>query len=109
MVDVGPAFIADAQSAELVKPTERAFYNPAHLAKAAAVGLSTLGDAWLNAPAPQEDAVHFGMVGPVCIEAVGALNRAARLASNRREGFHQPYQLSHVVPVGSGQLARQRS
>ena len=43
LVDVGPAFIADAQAAELVKPTERSFDDPAHLAKAAAVRLSTLG------------------------------------------------------------------
>ena len=107
-MDVGPAFIADAQAPELMKPTERAFDDPAHLAETAAVGLTALGDARLNAPAPQEDAVHLGVIGAVGIEAVGALSRASRLASNRRDSLHQPYQLRHVVPVGSGQLARQR-
>jgi hypothetical protein len=53
--------------------------------------------------------VHFGVIGPVGIEAVGALNSTAGFASNRWDGLHQRDQLSHVVPVGARQLARQWS
>ena len=105
-MDVGPAFVADPQAAELMKPTDCAFDDPTELSKAAAVWRAALGDARFNAFAPQENAVHFGVVCAVGIEALRTLNRTARFASNRRDGVHQPDQLSHVVPVCSCQLAR---
>lgn len=40
LMEVGAAFVADAQAAELMQPTERAFNDPAGLTQAAAVGLA---------------------------------------------------------------------
>jgi len=107
-VDVGPAFVADPQAAELMKPTERAFDDPTDLAKAAALRRAALGNVRFNAFAPQEDAVHFGVVGAVGIEALRTLNRTAGFTSNGWDGLNQRDQLRHVVPVGARQLASQR-
>jgi hypothetical protein len=75
-VEVGTAFVADAQSFELVEPGEGALDDPAGLAWAGSVGDAASGDEGLDAALPQPPTVLV-----VVIAAVGKqpLGLAARL------------------------------
>lgn len=105
-MEVHAAFIADAESFELVEPGEGALDDPAGLAEAGAVGDAASGDEGLDAALPQQSVV-------LVVAAVGeqALGLAARTSP------HSPYagdcvqkrdQLRDVMPVPAGHGHGQR-
>ena len=101
-MDVDPAFVADAQPPELVKPTDRPFDDPTDLAQSAAVFAAAFGDHRLGADLTQRGAVRFTIVRAVGVQRIEAVARRARLAADRGHGVDQVQQLGHVVAVGGG-------
>ena len=69
-VDVKPSFVADAQSAELVEPTDRAFDDPAKHAQAATVIGSLFGNLRLGAHFAQRLTVGFGIIRAVGVKLI---------------------------------------
>jgi len=99
-MDVGPAFIADPQAAELVQPTDGPLHNPTEDAQSAAVLGITFGDAGLDASFGQLPPMRIGIVRPIAKEFIGASHRTAHLPGDGRNRIHQRDQLRYVVPVG---------
>jgi hypothetical protein len=108
LMDVRAAFVANAQAAELMQPTEGAFHDPACLAQAAAVRSSRasqlVGDPVLLQPA---------MVGGTAVRAITlddlrSLARPTDLALDGRNGGHEGLELATVMHVGGRQQDAQR-
>jgi len=106
-MNVGSALIANPQAAELMKPAERAFHNRSEFAKTATVGLSALGDARLDSAMPEQDAVHFRVVGPIRIEAFGAPDGCPRLP--RMAGMASTKAISWVTSCRFAPVSREAS
>jgi hypothetical protein len=65
LVDVGTAFVADAQTAVLMEPRDRALDDPALCAKTGAVWLLRARDGGADPAGTQLAAVVAGVVGAV--------------------------------------------
>jgi len=64
-MEISPAFVADAESFELVEPGEGALDDPAGAPESRAVCDATAGDERLDAELPQQAAVLVEVVAPV--------------------------------------------
>ena len=73
LMNVGPAFVADTQTAVAVQPGVRPLYRPARLAQPTAVRRPLLGDERLDAAPPQLLPLGLGGVGPISVQALGPL------------------------------------
>jgi len=107
-VDVGAAFPSDAQTAELVQPTQGALHHPAVDSQPAAVGGVASRQNRLDATKAQLLAMPFGVVPPVALDPVWPEAGSAHPASNWRNRVHQGQQLGHIVAVGPCENGRQR-
>ena len=107
-MDVGAAFVADEEVAELVQPGEGALYDPAEAAEAGAVLGFAACDQWCDAECAQLAAVELLVVAAVGDEALRASFRRAWSAAYRRDRFHQQQELGAVVAVGAGESPGQR-
>jgi hypothetical protein len=108
-VDVGAAFVADAEPAVLVQPGEGALDDPALFAEPGAVWLIVGGDAGADASGAELLAVAAGAVGAVAENPVGAAAWPASSAAHRRDRVDERKQLEDVVVVGGGERERERS
>ena len=70
-MNISPAFVADAQSAELVEPAQGTLDHPTRFAQAAAVRLADLGQQVLDAEALEEEGVGFAAVSTITLHDVG--------------------------------------
>jgi hypothetical protein len=108
LVDVGAAFVTNAQAAELVQPTQRAFDHPASFTQTTAVrGAATgqlVGDAALLQPAM----VSRTAVGTIALYRNGSLPRATDFAPHGGNGRYEWLQLAAVMHVSCRQLDAQR-
>jgi hypothetical protein len=109
LVDVGAAFVADAQTAELMQPTERTFYHPAGLAQTTAMRLTTAGQLISDTQTAQQSAVSGTAVGAIALNQIRASARSSHFAAHRWQRRQQRPQLTAVIHVGSGQLDAQRN
>jgi hypothetical protein len=105
-VDVWSSFKADPQTAELMKPTVRAFDNPAKHAQAAAVFGIAFRKHRSNTASPQSLAMGFGIVRSITLNTFGA-SPLSTFAANVRDRIHQRDQLRYVVSVRPCQRGRQ--
>jgi hypothetical protein len=99
--------VAYSQTAELMKPTVRAFDNPAKHTQAATMLGVALGQYRSNVASPQSRAMRFGIVRSITLDAFGSSPLPA-FATNFRDRIHQRDQLRYVVSIGPRQRGRQR-
>jgi len=108
LMDVGATFVADAQAAELMQPTEGAFHDPARFAQPAAVRRwragQLVGDPVLLQPAM----VGGTAVGAIPLDDLRSLARSTDLALDGWNGGHEGLELATVMHVGRRQLDAQR-
>jgi hypothetical protein len=93
-VHVAEAFVTDAQAAELMEPTDRAFDNPAFAAEAATMRRAAFCEVRHDAFGAQALAIGRAIVGPVGVDAA---NPGAQLVWQAEE---QGKELTRVVVVG---------
>jgi hypothetical protein len=108
LVDIGAAFVADAQPAVLMQPAVRALNDPAVDPQAAAVVGAAARQHRFDAACPQLAAVGLGVVRPIALDPPGPAARPPGLAPHRRDRVHQFDQLRDIVAVGGRDLCRQR-
>ena len=106
-MDIRSFFKANPQTAELMKPTVRAFDNPSKHAQTATVLGVAFGQHRLNATPSQSLAMGFGIVRSIALNTFGASPPSA-LATDFGNRLHQRDQLRYVVSIGSRQRCGQR-
>lgn len=79
---IGPSFIAHAQPAKLVKPSERALDYPARQAQMAAVTGKAFADLRFDPTLSQDAPIRFTVVAAVSLHALRFAQRSSALASN---------------------------
>jgi len=104
LVDVQAAFVADAQTAELVQPTEGAFDDPAEDAQSASVFGVALGNAWLDTNIAKRVAMLLAVVASIGVQFVKAIARRAGFAFDSRHVVDQIQQLADIMTIGGGRL-----
>ena len=107
-MDISAAVVSGAQAPEAMQPGEGPLDGPAELAQAAAMRGVAAGKQRANAASAQFVAVRLRVVGSIPLHEIGSRTRPSRLACDRRDFVHQRDQLSDVVAIGSGDLARER-
>jgi len=108
-VDVGAAFVAQAQAAVLVEPGDGAFDDPALSAEAGAVRAVLAGDQCFDPERSQfvEDTVV--VVAAVTEDALGSALGRSGLAAHGWDRTDEVEQLACVWPVGGGQDRGERN
>ena len=89
LVNIRPSVSANAQPAEVVKPRDGAFHDPASSSESAAMLRSPLGQQRLDAQPPQEPTRRLTIVAPVALERVGARSGPPRFASHCGNGDYE--------------------
>jgi hypothetical protein len=102
-VDVGPPFPADAQSAVLVKPAERALDDPTLAPEGGAVRGLLARDPGPDAAFADEPAMVGVVVAAVAHDRLRAPARPAHPPAHGRDRVEQRRQLGNVVAVAAGQ------
>lgn len=108
-MDHGSSFVTNAQTGELVQPSNAALDHPARLAPAAPVGRAALGQFGADAAFMQGIAMRLRIVSPIALHAFGLVQRVTGLAGQRRDRLEQGQELGDVVAVRLGQQAAQRN
>jgi len=103
-MDVGAAFVTDAQAAELVKPAQGTFDDPAGFAQAAAVRCESASQLVFNASLAQPAVMSGTAISPVALDHLGALPWAASPALQSGDGAYQWFKQAAVMHVGRRQL-----
>jgi len=106
-MDVRPAFVPDAQTAQAVEPGQRALHDPPMppqpLARLDPLAGNARGD-----PAPAQGlAVAPGVIGFVGVQLGRAAPRAAERAADGRDGVHHRLEEGALIYVGGGQARDQ--
>jgi hypothetical protein len=107
-MNIWSTLITNSQPAELVKPSESAFDNPAVNTQTAAVLRATLGQHRSNAKLAQRLTVGLRVVSTITLNTVRTLTRPTTLTSNRRNSFNQWQKLCNIMTIGTGDFHRQR-
>lgn len=96
-----------AQSAHLMKPTDRSFDNPACGSEAAAMIRSPFRQVRLDPALQQLPAMRLRIVGSISLHSLGTMAWSAAFATNLWNGVHEREQLSDIVGIGGGQRGRE--
>lgn len=83
-MNIYPPFIPDAQTTELVQPTEGSLHHPTINAQAAAMGRMAAGDAGRDPHLAQRVAMGIGIVSAIRIQLLKAIARRSCLAFDGR-------------------------
>jgi hypothetical protein len=104
-VDLGVAFVAGPQAAEVVQVREAAFDDPALGAEPRAVLGAASGDDGLDTTGPEQSAVLVVVIAAVSEEAVGLAAWAAGFAGNRSgmQQLEQRDQLRDIVAIAASE------
>src|SRR3954470_704847 len=108
LVQLGPAFPAQPEAAKEVQPGEGSLDDPAQLAQARAVLGAAPGDDRLDAALAELATVLVVVIATVGDELLGALARAAWLATDGADAVDERQQLGDVVAVAAGRRDGQR-
>jgi hypothetical protein len=92
----------------LVKPGQRALYDPALPTETGAVPTALGPHERSDPPLAQLPVQRLGAVGAVTEQRAGPASRSARLTAHVWNGFDQGEQLADVVTVGGGGQAGKR-
>lgn len=107
-MNVGSSFVANAQSAELVQPTDGSFDDPSRCSKAAAMCGADLGKLITNVALTQPARMGATAIGSIALHSIRSAARPARSTSNRRDRFDQRAHLGGVVSICAGENHTQR-
>lgn len=108
-MDVGAAFVADAEASVLVEPGDRALDDPSLFAQAGSVLGALRRDDWADAASSEPAPVAARLVGAIAEQSLGAAAGAAAFAAHGRDGIHERKKLGDVVAVAAGEAERERS
>jgi hypothetical protein len=108
LVDLGATLIAQAESAELVEPGERALDDPAHGAEARTVVGTSAREDGADVAGAQCLAVRLRVVTSISVHGLRTLARMSGLPAHGRHRIDEGKQLRDVVGVRSGQRDRER-
>jgi hypothetical protein len=109
LVNIGTAFVANAQAAELIQPTERALDHPAGSAQAAAMWPARARQSSGDAQSAQPLLMRAAAISPISLHDFGPLPWPTGFAAQRGDRQHQGLQLAAVMDVGRGDLGAQRN
>lgn len=107
-MDVGAAFVADAEASVLVEPGDRALDDPAFFAQAGSVLGALLGDGCADAAGSKPALVAARLVGAIAQQSLGAATGTAAFAAYGRDGIDEWKELGDVVAVAAGEAERER-
>ncbi len=99
-MNVGAAFVANAQASELMQPSDGALHHPTGHAQATAVLGVAASNLGANAAGGQRPAVRLGVIAAVGLNPNGAVAGCPAFAGNRRDAVDQGQQLRNIVAVG---------
>ena len=108
-MDVVAAFASDAEATELMEPTDRAFDDPTIDSQSTAMRCPAFGKDWPNSSPSQLPTMRLRVVGAVSLNAIRPSTRPAPLSLHGWNGVDQRHQLSHIMPIGTGQRCGQRN
>jgi hypothetical protein len=106
-MEISTAFVADAESFELVQPGEGPLYDPSDLAQPRSVWGAAAGDDRLDPALPQQATVLVVVVATVGIQPPGLATGTAATAADRRDLVQQRQELGDVMAVAAGERHRQ--
>jgi len=107
LVDVVAPFVANAQSAVLMQPTESALHHPAHRSESRLFVGPAFGNHRFNSTNAQEHAVGHRIVCFVREQAVRTSAWPSAFPLHGRYGINQRKQLGHVGDIGRSERCRQ--
>ena len=107
-MDVIAALIPNAQSAELMQPTDGPFDHPAEKAQPAAVFVVAVGNVWFYSPLRQLVPMEVGIISPIREQGLRTLHRSTHLSRDRWNRIHQRDQLRYVMVIGTREAHGQR-
>lgn len=107
-MDVGAAFVAHAQTAEAVEPSERSFNHPAVASKMLRAVLPAPSDAGNDPACSQGSAATGKIVAFVCVELFGSVPWPSARSGDGWDGVDGRFQHPGVVYVGGREHGRQR-
>ena len=108
-MDVGAAFIPNAEAAELMQPRQGSFYDPSVHAESAAMIGSTARQYGLHAQLYERIAMRIGMIGSISLNTIGAPTGPSALTGDGRNRTNQRQKLGYVVPVRAGKNGGERN
>ncbi len=108
LMNVSATFVADAQAAKLMQPTQGAFHDPACLAQPAAVGRSAAGQLVGDSTLLQPAMVGGTAVGAIALHDLRPLARTTDLAPHRGDGGNERLEWAAVMDVGRRHERAQR-
>jgi len=109
LMDVGMAFVTDAQAAELMQPAQSPFHHPACFAQTAAMRGVLTRQTIAHTPTLQPAMVSPIAIGAISLHQLGSLTRPTSFARYRWNRQQQRFERLAVVHVGGGQLRAQRN
>ena len=101
-MDLGAAFVADEQAAELVQPGEGALYDPAEAAEAGAVLGCAAGDHRFDSSLAELAPVAAEVVAAIADELVGSAARPADGPAHGRYPVEERDHLGDIVAIAAG-------
>jgi len=107
-VDLGAAFVADEQAAELVEPGEGPLDNPADAAEPGAVLGLAAGDDRSDPSLPKLAPVALAVVAAIADQLVGPPAPPADTAADGGDPVEEPDQLGDIVAVAAGEREGER-
>ncbi len=107
-MDVVAALIADREASELPQPHQRAFHHPAVPAQPVTRVDPFAGDADVDVPPGQRRPAAGDVIRLVGMELGRARPALPARASDRRNGVDHLLEDRTVVPIGAGEMTRQR-
>ena len=107
-MDLGAAFVADEQAAELVQPGEGALNDPAEPAESGAVLGPAARDHRFDPSLSELPAVAVVVVAAIADELVGPLARPADDPAHGRDPVDEREQLRDVMAVAAGERVGER-
>ena len=108
MVNIEPAFVADAQAPHAGKPCQGAFNDPPVAAQPFAAFHASAGNSGLDAALAASPAAALGVIRFVGVQLVWPLARPAAPAFDRRYPIEQLGQRHTVMHIGTREHERQR-
>lgn len=109
LMDIGVAFVTDAQAAELMQPTQSPLHHPACFAQATAMWGALTCQTIDDPPTLQPAMVSTIAISAISLHQIGSLTRRASFTRDRWNCQQQRFERLTVVHVGGSQLRAQRN
>ena len=101
-MNIATPFITHTQSAGLMQPSKRTFYNPACLAQSASIFSSAFGQQRFDIHSSQCEPMRLRIVPSITLNDIGSFYRPTFFAGYFRNGLHQIKKLRDIVAIRTG-------